>query len=99
MLGKRLLPGDEAKVTSQVTVHIAIDEMRPDRQAGGVPATPLLTEVIMDGRVAVRLRLQPGMPQQEVLQLAPGPHIIRLRIPDQAGVRMVANPFLVQVPG
>lgn len=99
VLGKRMLPGDEAKVTSQVAVHVGINGMKPGKQEDSVPVAPLLTEIIVDGRVAVRLRLQPGIPQQEVLQLAPGPHIIRLRIPDQAGVRMVANPFLVQVPG
>ena len=97
MQGKHLLPGDEARVTSQVTLHVGIDEMR--KRETPHRTRPLMTEIIMDGKVATRLQLRPGMPQQEVLQLAPGPHVIRLRIPAQGGVRMVANPFLVQVAG
>jgi len=31
------------------------------------------------------------------LDLMPGPHVVRLRIPMQHGVRMEANPFLLRV--
>jgi hypothetical protein len=53
----------------------------------------------VDGSIAAQLQLRFGALQQDVLQLAPGPHVIRLRIPEQKGVRMEANPFLLRVAG
>jgi len=99
MSGKHLLPGDGADVTSQVIVHIGIDAMRPEQQTDAALSTPLLTDLIVDGIIAYKLKLRPGTAQQRTLQLDSGPHVIRLRIADQGGVRMEANPFLLRVAG
>lgn len=94
--GKRLLPGDEAQVSSRVTIHIAIDHMHREKS---VDAAPLLTQIVVDGNIAAQLRIRPGTSQQYEVRLASGLHVIRLRIPDQRGVRMEANPFLVRAAG
>lgn len=95
--GRYLLPGDEAHVTSRVSIHITIARLHPGPNM--TPPAPLLTQIIIDGSIVAQLQIRPGASQQYALQLASGPHVIRLRIPDQKGVRMEANPFLVRVAG
>ncbi|MDQ6958096.1 MAG: hypothetical protein Q9M24_03175 [Mariprofundaceae bacterium] len=59
----------------------------------------LRAQIIVDGHVLIQPLLGLGQPLLETLQLPPGAHVIRLRIPAQHGIRMEANPFLVRVPG
>lgn len=110
--GQRLLPGDEAKVSGEIRAVAALKERLPEEEKASAAAddrssdalTPdILTlkgEWIVDGHVAAPVELvADGMACITQLALEPGPHVVRLRIPVQKGVRMEANPFLVRVGG
>ena len=92
MRGTRLIPGDEKRVTSQLQLYLELVDLTPSQ----APAAPFVQniEVIVDGKVALRSRLDLTAPLQETLLLAPGPHVIRVR-----SSQMEANPFLVHVLG
>ncbi len=90
MTGTRLIPGDEKKVVSQVILHMELVDLTPS-QTSAAPFS-LKAEVVVDGKVVVRSQVSLQTPMQEILQLAPGPHVIRVR-----SGQMEANPFLVHV--
>ncbi len=92
MLGTRLIPGDKKKVTSQVVLSMELADLTP-LQTTGIPFSEL-AEIIIDGRRTARVRAGLDTPVREVLQLGPGPHVIRIR-----SSSMEANPFLVYVQG
>ena len=92
VLGTRLIPGDERKITSQATLYMDLMDLTPS--AGHGQAFSEQFEIIVDGQVVVRAEAGPGAALREVLQLAPGPHVIRVR-----SAHMEANPFLVHVLG
>jgi hypothetical protein len=96
--GKRLLPGDEQVVEQQIKLHAALSEWVP---AGGSSASGIQSlkgEWIVDGRVAANIVLfLDDTVSVTPLELMPGPHVVRLRIPGQKSVRMEANPFLLRV--
>ena len=95
--GHQLLPGDEITAPGQVVLHCSLEE-RPV-SVHPVDHQPLYAQIIMDGHVLAQPLLGVSQPLQETLQLAPGAHVIRLRIPAQHGIRMETNPFLVRVVG
>ncbi len=93
--GHRGLPGASLLAGGQVRLHAALAE----RPAGGPGPRRFRAEIVVDGRVAARPALSLDAPLDMSLQLPPGAHVIRLRIPMQHAIRMEANPFLVRVPG
>jgi len=96
--GTRLLPGDKKAVDQQVTLHAAISEWSPEGEAPSAGIQSLKGEWIVDGRVAATVMLSMnGTVSVTPMELMPGPHVVRLRIPAQQGVRMEANPFLLRV--
>lgn len=92
MLGTRLIPGDEKKVTSQVVLYMELADLTPSHTADAPFSDQ--AEIVVDGQQAVKVRVGLADPVREVLQLTPGPHVIRIR-----SSRMEANPFLVHVLG
>jgi len=94
--GHRLLPGDEITAHGQVVLHCSLEE----RPVSVEPVSPqlLYAQIIVDGYVLAQPPLGIAQPLLETLQLPPGAHVIRLRIPAQHSIRMEANPFLVRVP-
>ena len=92
MLGIRMIPGDEKKATSQVTVYLELVDLTPSPT--GKHRFTEQFEIIVDGQQIVRRRVSLDTPMREVLQLMPGPHVIRVR-----SAHMEANPFLVHVLG
>jgi len=95
--GRRLLPGDEVTAHGQVVLHCSLEERPVSVELANNQL--LRTQIIVDGHVLVQAPLGIAQPLLETLQLPPGAHVIRLRIPAQHGIRMEANPFLVRVPG
>ena len=97
-VGTRLLPGDEKRVGRQVKLYAAISEWSPAEGSPGSGIRLLKGEWIVDGRVeaAVELSMDDTV-SVTPLELMPGPHVVRLQIPNQQGVRMEANPFLLRV--
>lgn len=95
--GKRMLPGDVARVDSKLNLYAAIADATP----AGVKTSPLPSlngEWIVDGViVATALLPADGAVSVTPIELVSGPHVVRLRIPFQKGVRMEANPFLLKV--
>ncbi len=91
-LGTRMIPGDEKKAASQVTVYMELMDLTPSPTGPHKFAEQF--EIIVDGQQVVRRRVSPDVPLREVIQLMPGPHVIRVR-----SAHMEANPFLVHVLG
>lgn len=95
--GRRILPGDEAKVSTSLRLVVALKQWRT-QEAEPAKAITLKGEWIVDGHVAMPVELaDDGIAVVTPLTLEPGPHVVRLRIPPQKGVRMEANPFLLRV--
>lgn len=95
--GRRHLPGGTAiRTGSSVRLLAAAREYVPQK---GRNYPPLKGEWVIDGRVAAAFDLPLAGDRLAVceLLLPPGPHLIRLQIPSQQGVKMIANPFLVEV--
>ncbi|MDQ6981075.1 MAG: hypothetical protein Q9M46_06320 [Ghiorsea sp.] len=86
--------GDTAVVSANVTLIASLKEMDNTK-------TPmqLKAQWIVDGQIVGHILLSSDMQvaQSYPLHLSAGRHVIRLQIPAQQGVRMEANPFLVQV--
>ncbi|MDT8375495.1 MAG: hypothetical protein RQ867_02025 [Mariprofundaceae bacterium] len=96
--GTRLLPGDELTVGRQVKLHASLSEWIAEGESSASGIQSLQSELIVDGRVVTNIVLSMNDTVSVTpLELMPGPHVIRLRIPDQQGVRMEANPFLLHV--
>ena len=96
--GKRLLPGDKQVVERQVKLHAALAEWIPEGGSSASGIQSLRGEWIVDGRVVASIVLSiDSTVSVTALELMPGPHVVRLRIPGQQGVRMEANPFLLSV--
>ncbi len=93
--GHRALVGGRLMSGGQVRLHAVLGER--GGKTGALASFP--AQVIVDGQVVARPMLGVGRALDMSLQLAPGAHVIRLRIPMWKGVRMEANPFLVRVPG
>lgn len=94
--GKTLLPGDEEHVRGTVTLYAAVDELVDSPEAA--MSLPFTAQWIVDGEVVSAAVLPVnGEVSQLSLNLQPGPHVVRLRIPSQQKVRMEANPFLLHV--
>jgi len=91
--GLRFLPGGEGSVRGPLRLVFSLQGHLGDHGS----ASPLQAQIIVDGVVIAHPTVMPSQPQTRILQLAPGPHVIRIRIPDQHGVRMVANPFLIRI--
>jgi len=91
----RLLPGDEKITFGQITLHCSLAEYPESPRS--MHDQILHAQIIVDGHVVVTPLLGLSQPLQETLQLSPGAHVIRLRIPAQRGIRMESNPFLVHV--
>jgi hypothetical protein len=96
--GKRLLPGDRQVVERQVKLHAALAERLSEGEGSASGIQSLRGEWIVDGRVVANIVLSiDSTVSITPLELMPGPHVVRLRIPGQQGVRMEANPFLLSV--
>ncbi|MDX8402803.1 MAG: hypothetical protein R8K54_00160 [Mariprofundaceae bacterium] len=99
--GKRLLPGDDASVTRMVKLYAGVSEWLPAGENREDTRSEPLTfrgEWIVDGRVVANMMLHvDNSVSVTPLELMPGPHVVRLRIPPQKRVRMEANPFLLRV--
>ena len=85
-LGNRWLPGDTVTTPGQVILHCSLTE-RP-APAHSMAVQLLRVQIIVDGNIMVTSWVGLDQPLQESLQLAPGPHVIRLRIPSQNSIRM-----------
>lgn len=95
--GRRSLPGEEMTIAgSTVRLMAAAREYLPQAERS---YPPLQGVWIVDGAVAATTLLPFSGDRLAVteLELSPGAHLIRLQIPSQQGVKMVANPFLVRV--
>lgn len=95
--GRHVLPGDTVTAPGQVVLHLSLAE-RPV-SVKPVRDQLLRAQIVVDGQILVQRMVGLLQPLRETLQLSPGAHVIRLRIPMQRGIRMEANPFLVRVPG
>lgn len=93
--GRRLLPGDQASVGGDVAVTGLLGE-RPAAVSGASTSWPV--QIIVDGQVVATPVLTLGQPFRWPLQLSPGPHAVRLRL-WQGAIRMLSNPFLLEVHG
>jgi len=95
--GNRLLPGDEAFVEPKLNLYAAVSEWVADT-AEVKEVLNLSGQWVVDGRVvAVVLLPTNGEVAVTPIELTPGPHVVRLRVPAQKGGRMEANPFLLKV--
>lgn len=94
---RRLLPGDEGVVGSKLSLYAAVSEwVAKISQVQGI--LNLSGQWVVDGRVVATISLpSDGSVAVTPIELAPGPHVVRLRIPPQMSVRMEANPFLLKV--
>lgn len=94
--GAQHLPGATVRTASMIRLLAAVREYLPQ---AGKKYQPLKGEWIVDGKVVAKVVLPLAGERLAVteVKLSPGPHLVRLRIPQQQGVRMVANPFLVKV--
>lgn len=99
--GKRLMPGDDSSVTQKVKLYAGISEWMSEGGRREELASKQLTlrgDWIVDGRVVANIMLPvDNSVSVTPLELMPGPHVVRLRIPPQKSVRMEANPFLLRV--
>jgi len=103
--GKRLLPGDDGSVSGKVNLYAGLSEWLPEEEMRkrllSKPVSGSLSlgaEWIVDGKVAAHTTLSlDDSVTVTSLELQAGPHVVRLRIPAQQGVRMEANPFLLRV--
>jgi len=94
--GLRLLPGDEALVTPDVKINLALREY-PLSPGDAVPLKPIRVRIIVDGTVYKVGSMQLDTPLMQSLHLEPGAHVVRLDIPRQWLGGMIANPFLLRV--
>jgi len=97
--GRRFPPGSQGAAHGPLLLVCALGEGAPGVVDGARAAGRLHAQVVVDGRVWSQAMVGPGHVLREVLRLAPGAHVIRVRIPNQGGVRMEANPFLLRVSG
>ncbi len=97
-MGKRMLPGDVVHVASRLNLYAGISDATPGGAGNGSQISTLSGEWIVDGVIAATVTLPvDGGVSVTPLELTGGPHVVRLRIPSQKGVRMEANPFLLHV--
>ncbi len=91
--GRQILPGGKLKLTlqQQASLQFIVNDPNPK------PLPVMQAQLIVDGKLTVTPGLKPGTGTRVPLNLGPGEHVIRLRIPSQYGVRMEANPFFVEV--
>ena len=89
------LPGATAKGAGPFFLALAADALPMDR---GDPPTFTL-QVVVDGLVTAmpQLKVNAGKIELIRLHLAPGNHLVRVRIPPQQGFRLEANPFFIRV--
>jgi uncharacterized membrane protein len=89
-----MFTGDTAVVSPNVTLIASLKEMDSTK-----PVIKLQAQWIVDGQIVGHIWLSSDMQaaQSYPLHLSKGNHVIRLQIPAQQGIRMEANPFLVQV--
>jgi len=101
--GKRLLPGDEAKVVAPLHVVASIADKlgQEGRHVQEDKSVRLQGQWIVDGEVALQssFEVRQGKAIRVALPVMQGMHVIRLQIKQggETGARMVANPFLVHV--
>lgn len=96
--GKRMLPGDEGVLSGKVKLYAGVSGRQYKASASKKEPLALRGEWIVDGRVVANAMLNVGGPVSLTpFVLDAGPHVVRLRIPQQQGIRMEANPFLVRV--
>ena len=91
--GQHLLPGDQAEVQPPLQVVAALRDISGKTASN----TAIYAQWVVDGRVVATELLQVNAEQATftALHLKRGAHVIRLQI--KQGIRMVANPFLVQI--
>ena len=95
--GQRMLPGDVAVADAHLHLYAAIADATPEAGEGSNIPT-LSGEWIVDGVIVATVTLPAdGAVSVTPVELTRGPHVVRLRIPAQKGVRMEANPFLLKV--
>ena len=89
-----MFTGDTAVVSANVTLVTSLKEMDDTK----LPIQ-LKAQWVVDGQIVGHVLLSSDMKtaQSYPLHLSTGRHVIRLQIPAQQGIRMEANPFLVQV--
>jgi len=88
--GRRLLPGDEAVVSPDIKLHLALDgKVQLD--------APVLARLIINGRVHRQVEIHADGLLHEAVHLDPGEQVVRIDIPSQPIGNMIANPFLLRV--
>jgi hypothetical protein len=85
-----LLPGDEAEVSSDIKLHLALDGKT---KLDG----PVVARLIINGRVQRQMAIQADGLLDETVHLDRGEQVVRIDIPEQAIGTMIANPFLLRV--
>jgi len=93
--GRRLIPGDEAAVSSDLMLNFSLEKMPSDKMKDN--NRPIGVELVVDGRVVRRMAMNFAEPLRESLHLVSGAHVVRVRIPKQWTGWMEANPFLLRV--
>ncbi|MDQ6988117.1 MAG: hypothetical protein Q9M25_09965 [Mariprofundaceae bacterium] len=94
--GKKLLPGDEALVSSELMLSFLLQEM-PVSGRGGLADKPVRARLIVDGEVLKNVQMRLGQLLKLRLHLTPGAHVLRVDVPNQWLGGMIANPFLLRV--
>ena len=94
--GKRLLPGDEARVSGDLSITMLLRALPVSGRVASAART-FRVRLIVDGEVHSTMVAEIGDEMRRNLRLAPGPHVVRVDIPNQWPGAMVANPFLLHV--
>jgi len=94
--GKKLLPGDEALVSSELMLSFLVQEL-PVSGRAGLAGKPVRARLIVDGEVLKNVQMRLGQLLRLRLHLTPGAHVLRVDVPNQWLGGMIANPFLLRV--
>lgn len=97
--GKVALPGDSIQGPGPFFLVVALAPVA-EAEVGRNPES-LVAQVVADGLAidAPSLPVGSGKSVAIPLDLKGGDHVVRLRIPEQGGIRMEANPFFIRVKG
>jgi len=93
--GNVALPGESLHGTGPYFLVMAVHWLRDSTSN----ASSLMAQIVADGMVldSPSIGVGRGKVMVRKLILSPGDHVVRLRIPDQNGIRMEANPFFIRV--
>ncbi len=94
--GKRLLPGDESLVASEMMLSFQLQE-KPASGRVGLADKSIRARLVVDGKVLKVFSTHLNQLLKVRLHLTPGAHVVRIDVPNQWLGSMIANPFLLRV--